>query len=84
MWNDVREAADCPFIDAYRQSLFEAVSAGAPPLEPEEPDNRDAAAELPPTALGGRPAPNQECPQTETAAFGNTDIYGYVAPDATP
>jgi hypothetical protein len=84
VWNDVREAADCPLIDAYRQSLFEAVSAGAPPLEPEEPDNRDAAAELPPTALGDRPAPNQECPQTETAAFGNTDIYGFVAPDTTP
>jgi hypothetical protein len=84
VWNDVREAADCPLIDAYRQALFEAVSAGAPPLEPEEPDNRDAAAELPPTALGDRPAPNQECLQTENAAFGNTDIYGYVAADTAP
>ncbi len=84
VWNDVREAADCPLIDAYRQALFAAVSAGAPPLEPEEPDNRAAAAELPPTELGSRPAPNQECTQTESAAFGNTSIFGYVASDSTP
>jgi hypothetical protein len=84
VWNDVREAADCPLIDGYRQALFDEVSAGAPPLEPEEPDNRAAAAELPPTALGERPAPNQECPQTEASAFGNTDIYGHVVTDPTP
>jgi hypothetical protein len=83
VWNDVREAADCPLIDAYRQALFTAVSGGAAALEPEEPDNRNAAAELPPTALGSRPAPNQECPHTETSAFGNTDIYGKVVA-ATP
>ena len=83
VWNDVREAADCEKIDAYRQKLVDAANAGAPPLEPEEPDNRDAAAELPPTALGDRPAPNQECTQTEVAAFGNTDIYGFVALDAS-
>jgi hypothetical protein len=82
VWNDVREAGDCPLIDAYRQALVDATASGAVgPFEPEEPDNRDAAAELPPTALGDRPAPNQECPQTEASAFGNTDIYAFVAPD---
>lgn len=80
VWNDVREAADCPLIDAYRQALVDAAAAGAGPFEGEEPDNRDAAAELPPTALGQRPAPNQECPQTPDAAFGNTDIYGITVP----
>ncbi len=83
VWNDVREAADCLLIDAYRQKLVDAANAGAPPMEPEEPDNRDVAAELPPTALGARPAPNQECPQTESAAFGNTSIYGLVAVDVS-
>jgi hypothetical protein len=81
VWNDVREAADCPLIDAYRQALFAATQAGAPPFEPEEPDNRDAAAIIPPTASGQRPAPNSECPQTEASAFGNTDIYAFVAVD---
>jgi hypothetical protein len=83
VWNDVREAADCLLIDDYRQALVDATTSGAVgSFEPEEPDNRDAAAELPPTALGSRPAPNQECPQTEASAFGNTDIFSFVAVDA--
>lgn len=80
-WNDVREAADCPLIDAYRQALVDAVLSGAiGPLPAESPKTRAAAAIIPPTAAGQRPAPNDECPQTQESAFGNTDIYaGTVA-----
>lgn len=52
VWNDSREAADCPVVDRFRQNL----ATGTTPN---------------PT-----PAPNNECVQTETSAFGNTDIFG--------
>ncbi|MDQ3871195.1 MAG: hypothetical protein M3301_06235, partial [Chloroflexota bacterium] len=38
-WNDARNAADCPAIDAYRQALYESITSGsAAPTRP-EPNN---------------------------------------------
>lgn len=78
VWNDVRQAASCDLIDAYRQAILEAVQGGAEPIRAESPKTRDLAAIIPPTAEGSRPAPNSECPQNEDSAFGNTDIYSAV------
>ncbi len=76
VWNDVRQAADCPAVDAYRQALVDSIGAGRLGVqEAEEPDNRDAAAEATPAEL--RPAPNVQCTQTEDSAFGNTDIWSH-------
>jgi hypothetical protein len=84
VWNDVRQAADCPAIDAYRQDLHDqAVAIGAPAADPEEPRGEEEAAhrlnktqEPEPVA----PAVQQSCPPT----FGNSDIFGGTYPDPTP
>jgi hypothetical protein len=74
-WNDVRNAADCPAIDAYRQDFVAAVLAGT--AQPADED-RDSAAASSPAPV--RPAPNVSCPPT----FGNTDIFGGSYPDPSP
>jgi hypothetical protein len=76
VWNDVRNAADCPDIDAYRQALHNrAVAIGAPVADPEEPRGEEATVhqlmktqEPAPVA----PAVQAVCPST----FGNSDIFG--------
>ncbi|MGH2680160.1 MAG: sialidase family protein [Actinomycetota bacterium] len=52
VWNDVREAADCPAVDTFRQNIADQVTPNP------------------------RPEPNNQCVQTETSAFGNSDIFG--------
>ncbi|MEA2293484.1 MAG: hypothetical protein QOE86_1123 [Solirubrobacteraceae bacterium] len=85
VWNDVRNAADCPAVDTYRQALHdEAVSTGAQTAEAEEPRGEaakggDAGAE--PSAESLRPNPQQDCADQR---FGNSDIYGGVFSDPTP
>jgi hypothetical protein len=81
VWNDVRDAADCPAIDTYRQDLHdEAVATGQQTAEAEEPASADRGkqqdAEDPATA----PDVQQVCP----ANFGNSDIFGGGYPDPTP
>ena len=85
VWNDVREAADCPAIDTYRQGLHdEAVATGMQTAEPEEPrgveeferEHGKTQEEDPPEA----PVVQVDCP----AAFGNSDIWGIALADPTP
>lgn len=73
VWNDVRQAADCPAVDAYRQALVDSLRSGR--IGVQEPDNRDAASEATPADL--KPAPNVQCPTADDAAFGNSDIWSY-------
>jgi hypothetical protein len=84
VWNDTRNAADCPAIDAYRLALHEeAVAAGAPVAEPEEPrGEEDAVRHAQPTQEESAVAPDvqQVCPAT----FGNSDIFGGTYADPTP
>lgn len=74
VWNDVRNAPDCPAVDEYRQELHEeAEGTGGPTSESQEPPTH-----LPGDDDGGEEdeergaAVQQEC----AAGFGASDIYG--------
>ncbi len=89
VWNDVRQAADCPAIDAYRMAFLQFVTSGGGQAEDEEvaevrreaqeKDKQPAPGPPPPTA----PEPNNDCPQTPDLAFGNSDIWGGHFADPT-
>jgi hypothetical protein len=84
VWNDVRNAADCPAVDTFRQELHDlAVATGARTAEAEEPRGamlREQHGKKTQEDDGGPPAVQTICP----ANFGNSDIYGGSYPDPTP
>jgi hypothetical protein len=75
VWNDMRNGADCPAVDAYRQALHDqAVASGSTTADPEEPRG-ESGSDKGSGGTSASPAPpavQQQC----AAAFGNSDIYG--------
>jgi hypothetical protein len=83
VWNDVRDAADCPAIDEYRQELHEeALASGQQTAEAEEP--RGEVERDKPNQGEDEPAVAPDVQQVCPATFGNTDIFGGSYPDPTP
>lgn len=89
VWNDVRQAADCPAIDAYRTAFVQFVTGGQGQAADEEvaearredqEKGKQTAGPPRPTA----PEPNNDCLQTPDLAFGNSDIWGGSYVDPTP
>ena len=80
VWNDTRDAADCPAIDAYRQDLHDAaVTSGLRTAEAEEPRGEEDRAQFgrqkdQEASDPIRPPVQQVCDLT----FGNSDIYGFT------
>jgi len=82
VWNDVRNAAPCDAVNAYRQAAHDYSTATGIPLGgPEEPrgeaDTKDAPKSAP-------PPPSQPDVTTCPDTFGNSDIYGGSYADPTP
>jgi hypothetical protein len=79
VWNDVRNAADCPAIDEYRQELHEqSLETGVPSAEPEEPRGaEDRERDQGEDEEAEAPEVQRECPAT----FGNSDIFGGSWPE---
>jgi hypothetical protein len=86
VWNDVRQAADCPAIDEARQEFVEAVQAGREQPEDEEVAELRGRNEQEPNQGEDEaaPRPNLDCPQLPDSAFGNSDIWGGQFLDPTP
>jgi hypothetical protein len=76
VWNDMRNGADCPAIDQYRQDLHdEAVATGRQTAEAEEPrgeEERGNHSSKTQEEEAEAPDVQARCP----ANFGNSDIYG--------
>jgi hypothetical protein len=84
VWNDVRDAADCPAVDEYRQELHEeAVATGTQTAEAEEPRGEEERMQHGPKDQEEEetgPSVQRECPLN----FGNSDIFGGSYADPTP
>ena len=81
VWNDMRNGADCPAIDVFRQALHdEAVATGQQTAEAEEPRGEEALA----GKHEGEPEDEDDPPDVQSEClpnFGNSDISGGSWPD---
>ena len=80
VWNDVRNAQDCPAVDTYRQSLIEQATVSGQTIagaDDEEDTDKDAA-----TPAASTPNPATACTGS-TSRFGNSDIYAATTAPAT-
>jgi len=86
VWNDVRNAVNCPAIDAFRQDLHdEATATGVRQADPEEPRGAEEFERVHGMlAEPTNPATPPDVAVTCAGTFGNSDIYGGVWPDPTP
>jgi hypothetical protein len=73
VFNDARDAAVCPAINAFRQEVVDTGTGGQ--FDVEEGDAPPGGGPLPEA-----PAPGTDCPPT----FGNTDIFSAAAADPSP
>jgi hypothetical protein len=72
VWNDVRNGADCPAVDTYRQDLHEeAVATGQQTAEAEEPRGEMEQGD------DDEPAEAPNVQQVCDPTFGNSDIFGW-------
>jgi hypothetical protein len=84
VWNDVRNAADCPAIDEYRQALHEEAEAtGTQTAEAEEPRGEEERMQRGPKEQEEEEA-GPPVQQVCLLNFGNSDIYGGSYADPTP
>ena len=75
VYNDVREAVDCPAIDDYRMEYHEAAEAGTVRPEDEDlPESRTEQEQEDEDGAPEPPAPNQDCLPT----WGNSDIWSFT------
>jgi hypothetical protein len=85
VWNDVRDAADCPAIDEYRQELHEeAVETATQTAEAEEPRGEEERMQR---GLKAEEEEEEEAPPVQQKCplnFGDSNIYGGSYADPTP
>ena len=80
----MRNAADCPAIDEYRQELHEeALATGQQTAEAEEPGGGEGQGDAPHQGEDD-PAVAPDVQQVCPATFGNSDIFGGSYADPTP
>jgi hypothetical protein len=73
VYNDARNAADCPAVDAFRQAYESGVRAGQlPPIATEDSPAEQDAGTADAAGAPARPSITAQC----SPDFGNSDIYG--------
>jgi hypothetical protein len=79
VWNDTRDAADCPAIDSYRQDLHdESTASGRRVADAEEPRGEEARAQRGNLKAQETPATPPDVQEECLPTFGNSDIYSFT------
>ena len=86
VWNDMRDGADCPAMDVYRQAFVNDVTGGAaePIVGDEKEDLEQAGRAASSTVRRASTGAQQPVPPGRAPiSFGNSSIYGITVPDPT-